>query len=307
MNDLLLIKTETALEVFSNQESIIPYLDEIKREVSLHAPDVTTAKGRKEIASLANRVAKTKVYLDDLGKDLVSDWKEKSKKVDATRKLIRDELDALKIEARKPLTEWEEEQARIEAEIKAEQARLELLKQIEADHEIAILLNEKFDREKAEELARVEAERIEREKAREVQIREQMRLEQEQKEKALQEQLRRAEEEKRQAEIRAEAEKIAAIEREKQAKEREIEAAKQAKIAAEQAAEAARIAEIERQKREIEAAERKQAELEANRAHVSNVRKEIKEHIMKECGIDEALAVNIVKSLIKCQRVSINY
>lgn len=307
MNDLLLIKTETALEVFSNQESIIPYLDEIKREVSLHAPDVATAKGRKEIASLANRVAKTKVYLDDLGKDLVSDWKEKSKKVDATRKLIRDELDALKVEARKPLTEWEEEQARIEAEIKAEQERQELLKQIEADHEIAILLNEKFDREKTEELARVEAERIEREKAREAQIREQMRLEQEQKEKALQEQLRRAEEEKRQAEIRAEAERLASIEREKQAKEREAEAAKQAKIAAEQAAEAARIAEIERQKREIEEAERKQAELEANRAHVSNVRREIKEHIMQECGIEEALAIDVVKSLIKHRRITINY
>ncbi|EES5368095.1 cell envelope biogenesis protein TolA, partial [Escherichia coli] len=35
-------------------------------------PDITTAKGRKEIAYLAYKVAQTKTYLDGLGKDLVA-------------------------------------------------------------------------------------------------------------------------------------------------------------------------------------------------------------------------------------------
>ena len=36
--------------------------------------------------------------------------------MDANRKAMRDSLDELKVIARKPLTEWEEEQKRIEAE-----------------------------------------------------------------------------------------------------------------------------------------------------------------------------------------------
>lgn len=108
----------TALAVLSNITPIIvfteggadPLLEAIKKEVSSFVPDISTVKGRKEIASLANKVAKSKVYLDDLGKDLVSEWKEKSKKVDAERKKIRDTLDLLKEEVRLPLTQFEEKE-----------------------------------------------------------------------------------------------------------------------------------------------------------------------------------------------------
>ncbi|OCS62006.1 hypothetical protein BBZ50_02590 [Escherichia coli] len=48
-------------------------------------PDITTAKGRKEIASLAYKVAQTKTYLDGLGKDLVAELKEIPKLIDANR------------------------------------------------------------------------------------------------------------------------------------------------------------------------------------------------------------------------------
>ncbi len=108
MNDLILIPTtQNALEIFKT-EAVDDILKKIRDEVKKHELDISTAAGRKEIASLAHKVAKTKTALDDMGKDLVDEWKQKSKVVDIERKRIRDDLDALKEEVRRPLTEWED-------------------------------------------------------------------------------------------------------------------------------------------------------------------------------------------------------
>jgi colicin import membrane protein len=85
------------------------------------------------------------------------------KKVDASRKAMRDFLDNLKDEIRLPLTQWEEEQERIEAEKKAA-VEAELLRvKVESDHELGLLMNAEFDRQiEADKLA-IEQARIERE------------------------------------------------------------------------------------------------------------------------------------------------
>lgn len=78
--------------------------------------DVTTKAGREAIASNAYRVARSKTYLDTLGKNFVADLKAQTVAVDKVRKRIRDDLDALRDEVRRPLTEIEErEAARAEA------------------------------------------------------------------------------------------------------------------------------------------------------------------------------------------------
>lgn len=107
-----------------------PLLEAIKKEVSTFIADISTVKGRKEVASLANKVAKSKVFLDDLGKDLVSEWKDKSKKVDAERKKIRDTLDLLKEEVRRPLTEFEEKE---EARIKTHEDAIKSIEQFKIE------------------------------------------------------------------------------------------------------------------------------------------------------------------------------
>jgi hypothetical protein len=109
---LVVIEPTTALAVFTNAEKVDPILDAIRKIVAEFKPDTTTAKGRKEIASIANKVARSKTYLDDIGKKLTDEYKEIPKKIDANRKRIRDELDALKAEVRRPLTEWEEAENR---------------------------------------------------------------------------------------------------------------------------------------------------------------------------------------------------
>lgn len=79
------------------------------------ALDISTPKGRKDIASLAFKVARSKTALDDMGKTLAADWKAKAAAVDADRRKIRDALDEVKDLVRKPLTEFENaDKARIQ-------------------------------------------------------------------------------------------------------------------------------------------------------------------------------------------------
>lgn len=262
--ELVIIEEQTALELFSTKGAIDPLLDETKEFVRNFQHDLSTATGRKRTASLSARVSKLKVRLDNAGKTSVKEMKDQIKLVDSTRKNIRDTLDSLRDEARKPLTEWEEEQKIIEAE-KAEKERVEKIKiQVDNDHEIAILLNEKFDREKKEQAAKEKAEqerlaRIqEEERLAKIKAEEDVRIEREK--RIAQEAKEKAEKEAKKREERAEKEKQDAIAREKKAQQEKIEAEErakaQAKIAEErrqaetEEAERKRLADIEKAKRE---------------------------------------------------------
>lgn len=103
VTDLVVIEKANAMTVFQSSDQIEEILQKVEREVMSFVPDITTAKGRKEIASLAYKVAQTKTYLDGLGKDLVAELKEIPKLIDANRKTVRDRLDELKAKARQPL------------------------------------------------------------------------------------------------------------------------------------------------------------------------------------------------------------
>jgi len=118
---LAVIEPTTAVTLFTEGDGIDAMLNDIRKQAASLVPDITTAKGRKEIASVAYAVAKTKTYLDGLGKELVDRYKEIPKRIDANRKMIRDTLDALKDEVRAPLTQYEEAEA---ARVEVLQARL---------------------------------------------------------------------------------------------------------------------------------------------------------------------------------------
>ena len=118
-----------ALQVFVEPNGIDPYLDKIRKEALSLVPDISTKKGRAEIASMAARVARSKTYLDEAGKNLCD---QERAKIDVTlqavldsRKMIRAALDNLRDEVRKPLTDWEnaesERKGKIEARIEAMQ------------------------------------------------------------------------------------------------------------------------------------------------------------------------------------------
>lgn len=169
----IVIEAKNALAVFTQPDHIESILQQVEKEVNSFVPDVSTKKGRDAIASLGLKVAKTKTYLDGLGKDLVTEYKEVPKKIDASRKTVRDRLDALKEKVLLPKLEYEAEQERIAAEaayaamwqeahemdasITAERAD-KLAARIAADHEMALLMNDAFDRDakaKADEVERL--------------------------------------------------------------------------------------------------------------------------------------------------------
>ncbi|WP_370426110.1 cell envelope biogenesis protein TolA [Pantoea vagans] len=256
--DLVVIEKANALTVFKSADQIEEILQKVEREVMSFVPDVTTVKGRKEIASLAYRVSQTKSYLDGLGKDLVAELKEVPKIIDANRKTVRDRLDALRDKARQPYTEWEAEQERIKAEEEARIAAEKLAAQIESDHEIALLLNDKFDRDVSEAKAEAERQRAAHEEEIRRQAAEQARIEAEQSA-----QRERDAAEKREADLKAAKEKAEADA--KAAQERAEREAREAQERAErQANEARERAEREKQAA-IEAEQRKAREAEAAR------------------------------------------
>lgn len=106
---------ETALEVYTGTMGLDPWIEKIRSEALSLVPDTSTKKGRDAIASMAYKVRQAKSALDKVGKELVDRLKEQPKLVDAERKRMREILDALAEQVRKPLDEFEaKEAARIE-------------------------------------------------------------------------------------------------------------------------------------------------------------------------------------------------
>ena len=315
----MVLAEATALEVFSETNGLDSIVQQAKDTVAEFNHDLSTDAGRKRTASLASKVAKLKVKLDNMGKESTAELKAKTKLVDGNRKAMRDELDELKVEARKPLTDWEAEQAAIKAEEEAKKAAEELAAQIESDHEIALLLNEKFDRELAEKIEAEKAAIKAREDEMKRQAAEAARIEAENKAKAEQERIEKEKAEAIHKAEEAERQRIASEERAKleaeqarinaeQAEKNRLAALEKAKKDAEQAAENARIDEANRQEAERQRIEEETAEREANRAHVGKIRKEAKESLM-DIGLDEETAKNVVLAISnkKIKNVDIKY
>ena len=240
-------------------------LDEMLREVraklDAFRPDITTDKGRKEIASIAHKVARTKTSIDTVGKDAVAGIKAQVKVIDRARKTARDTLDAWRDEVRMPLTIWEEGG-------KAADSAIEELERISALAGLRdlVLIDEHVERiAELEPMAwredRADAVREACRKASTIMQEARAATEKMQAEAEDLERLREAEERRIADEERAEREReIEARAKLEQAEaaRREIEAAKERERMAEQRA---RMAE-EQAKRDAEAAERARAEAE---------------------------------------------
>lgn len=132
---LVVIEPTTAVALFTEGQGVAELLADIRQKATSLVPDITTPKGRKEIASIAHAVARTKTYLDGLGKELTDQYKEIPKRIDANRKTLRDTLDTLKDEVRAPLTQYEEAE---EARVAALQSRLARLNELGSSASIEI-------------------------------------------------------------------------------------------------------------------------------------------------------------------------
>ncbi|MFI3409469.1 hypothetical protein [Citrobacter braakii] len=320
VTDLVVIEKSSAMAVFTNNEQLDPIIEKIEKEARSLVPDVTTKKGRDAIASMAHKVARSKTYIDNAGKDLVAELKALPKQIDESRRIVRERLDALKDEVRRPLTEWEAEQERIKAEeaarIKAEEDR----KKFESDHEIALLMNDAFDRELAEKKAEEERQRIAHEEELKRQAAEQAKREAEEKAAAELAAAKKREEDAIAAKAQAELLAKQAQERaEQEAKDAaaKAEAEKQAAIAAEQRKaqeEADRIKREAEQKEAARMAEEKRiadekAKREADVKHRKAVGTEIVNALTANTSISREQAIEVLKALMDglVPHTNINY
>lgn len=275
------------------KDGLKPFLQAVKEEVSSQVPDLTTAKGRARIASLAKKVSDSKVAVEKPGRDYLRRLKEMPKVVEVELKEFVDAMNALRDETRKPLTDWEAaEQARKDKHVDGIQAIKDMtvfeatpaaahVAQLIADLE-AVEINDAWEeflpeaaQVKDETLAKLRlllAERTQYEDEQAELVR--LRLEKEARDKkdnedriareAAQEATRKAEA-KAQQDRDAEAQRVrddqaAAERRENDLKlqaaesERRAEQAKREQIEAEQKSERERLASIEREKQAAERA-----------------------------------------------------
>ncbi|CNI85949.1 Uncharacterised protein [Yersinia intermedia] len=133
------------------------YLNQIRQAVN-EVPDVSTAKGRARIASLAAGASRSKTAIEKPGREYLRHLKEQPKIIEAELRRFVIECDEIRDETRRPLTEWEAEQDRLKQEAEAKKKAEQLAAEIEVAHEMALLMNDAFDRdakEKAEEVERL--------------------------------------------------------------------------------------------------------------------------------------------------------
>ena len=316
-------KNEVVLfNAITTEEAVKQFEDNAKEYTGLYV-DLNNADERRYVKDKAQAIKDVRKKLERARIDLPADYKAK---VQSEFQSIDDRL----IEANKPFTllidDYNAERAKILAEEKAEKQAIIDAEQKEADHELALLLNDKIIAEEKHLAEVAEQERIQREAFEKQQ--DAMRLQQEEIDRK-QAQIDKVAEEQ-QAKLKAiqdaeqaiidnenalalqewinyisEAYEInASIDHARRMKEREEYAKQQADIAAENA----RVAEIARQEAIKAEADAKQAKIEANKAHVGKIRKQAKEFIMS-FGVNQETAKEIVLAINakKESTLTINY
>jgi len=112
--DIAVLQTLEPATVFA-KDGWVPIYEAIKKEVSGIVDDITTEEGREAVKSRAYKIARSKTFLDEMGKTLNADLIKQAKVIDNERAALWDKLEALQKEVRRAVTEWEEkEKARVE-------------------------------------------------------------------------------------------------------------------------------------------------------------------------------------------------
>jgi hypothetical protein len=108
ITSLAVIETTSASLVYA-PGALTALVDKLKQEVraQLATLDVSIPSQRARIISLSARVASAKVKLDKLGDSLIEEHRAVVTAVNADRKVMRDDMDAFKVEVRKPVTDLE--------------------------------------------------------------------------------------------------------------------------------------------------------------------------------------------------------
>ena len=105
-NAMIILENSNPKELFV-MNGLDAFIAKIREEVANAPKDISTEAGRKEIASLAYKIAKSKTALVKLGKESVDEYQKIIKSVTAERNRGEAALQEIQDNVRKPLTDWE--------------------------------------------------------------------------------------------------------------------------------------------------------------------------------------------------------
>lgn len=334
-NELVVIEKEHALAVLSTKEGVEKLIEDVRdRVMSLEGGNLKTKTGRKNIRSNAFKATKAKTAIEsEYIKPLIDSVTKKIQPELDTIQALKDNkkildagLDKIRKDVNAEVQAIEDEEARAEEEKRQAEEAEKLRLQVESDHEMGLLMNEKIDREAEDariEAERVESERLAKEEAERIEREEKIRREAEEKAKAdverekqqlvidaahseallinrdiddAAEKIKREEDAKRQAE-QEERDRIAAEEKAKleaeQAEKRRIEEAEQAEARRLADIEKAKQAEIQRQKEEADRIEQDRLQKEADTKHAAKIHNE-----MMQAAIDNGVPEKEAKAFV---------
>lgn len=105
--ELTLVANVNPVQIFADPKLADDLIAQMRKQLLSVDRDISTEEGRKTIASLAYKVARSKTALDKMGETLKAEYMAKVKPIDAERRRLWDEMEKLQAEIRKPLTDWE--------------------------------------------------------------------------------------------------------------------------------------------------------------------------------------------------------
>ena len=105
--EALIVDTDYSVLVVEKKELQAFFLDTVKL-------DPLTKEGASQIKSCARQIASVKKRIDDIGKDVVADLKKMPGQIDANRRNLRERLEALQDDIRRPVTEIENREDEID-------------------------------------------------------------------------------------------------------------------------------------------------------------------------------------------------
>jgi hypothetical protein len=286
-NELITIEQSNLMDLFTKPNSLDGILTKVEAIVNEYpALTAETEKERKEISSLAYKIARTKTYIDNHGKDVAAELKKLPKIVDANRKQAREFLDGLRDRIRQPLTEFEEKEKAIEAERQRKIQEAEEAKRRAAEERAAKEREEQLREQiRKEEAAKAQAEK---EKAIE-QAKEEVKRKGAEELKKMQDLLKKEEQKESGAEKLASPEELEAIEA-----QRELQRMREDEL------EKARQKQEELKRREILEKERVAKEVALKKQdpnHQSAIHADVLFGLTFFCGLDQEQAQSVLDNI----------